>query len=448
MTHEGRHSDGQLIPGSQKGEMQAFSAEGVFHLKLLYALVDGGRYADARALLDHMDYRWKDLGTRNNNWIEANGLSLSTRAKLTDILLSINLGDRAQALKKILAALDSLLAIAQGRSEPIGNGTAQTTSLWGAWDPNGKSGPEGPVTRGQTLQYRIEYENVGKGKAFGVYVTDALPAALDEATLTVGPMHSKKDGSLVAPAGSFNAATRTITWLVGEVGPGAGGYADVTAQVRSDAPDGSEIINYATIYFPSVPQVTPTNPVVSIVTPPGLALAPVIAPARLWVGLKNSDDQGTNFDLRAELYADDRLIAQGETLCVMDVTRNATKAKPVVVPLDAEGTEPVFPGTVLSLKVLARIGTTPDGQRCEPGSHASAVGLRLYYDALQWASQVGFRVESDSFQGLYLRSTSGVPTLDSVTPTGKTAKTADSEALKFSGGNPWQEVGAWTRVQP
>jgi hypothetical protein len=56
-----------------------------------------------------------------------------------------------------------------------------------------------------------------------------------------------------------------VTWLVGEVGPGEGGYAEISADVRSDAPDGTEIINFATVYFPSVPEETRTNGVVSVV---------------------------------------------------------------------------------------------------------------------------------------------------------------------------------------
>ena len=33
---------------------------------------------------------------------------------------------------------------------------------------------------------------------------------------------------------------------------------------------------------------------------------------RVWLGLKNSDDQGTRFDLRAEIYKNGVLVASGE----------------------------------------------------------------------------------------------------------------------------------------
>jgi PKD repeat protein len=134
-----------------------------------------------------------------------------------------------------------------------------------ARDPNVKQGPEGNVEPGEKLNYKVEYENEGKGIAFGVYVTDTLDEHLDDSTLTIGVVKSTKDNSQIAPAGIYDSATRTITWFVGEVGPGLGGYADISVNVRSDAPYQTAIINFATVYFPSVPEVTPTNSIISIV---------------------------------------------------------------------------------------------------------------------------------------------------------------------------------------
>lgn len=134
-----------------------------------------------------------------------------------------------------------------------------------ARDPNMKYGYEGFVLPGQKLNYTVEFENEGEGIAFGVYFTDTLDEDLDDSTLEIGPVISTIDGSIIAPAGTYNPSTRTITWLVGEVGPGAGGYANISVNVRSDAEEGTEIINYATVYFPSVPETTRTNGVVSVV---------------------------------------------------------------------------------------------------------------------------------------------------------------------------------------
>jgi len=102
--------------------------------------------------------------------------------------------------------------------------------------------------------------------------------------------------------------------------------------------------------------------------------------AEVWIGLRNSDDIGTNFDLRAELYKNGALVASGQTLCVQGVTRNPTSAKKVVVSF-APFSATSYNGTtdVLSLKQLTRVGTNAAGGHC--GGHTSAVGLRSYFDA-------------------------------------------------------------------
>jgi hypothetical protein len=112
----------------------------------------------------------------------------------------------------------------------------------------------------------------------------------------------------------------------------------------------------------------------------------------VWLGLKNSDDQGTQFDLRAELYENNLLIAEGQTLCITGITRNPSNAKEATVTfglLSSVG----FDGTVdtLSLKIWTRIGTNADGTKCSGpgGSHNNAVGLRLYFDAVGREARFG-----------------------------------------------------------
>ncbi len=108
--------------------------------------------------------------------------------------------------------------------------------------------------------------------------------------------------------------------------------------------------------------------------------------AHVWVGLKNSDDIGTNFDLRVEAYKNGTPVASGDTRCVQGITRNANQAKEVAVVFAA------FPATsfngttdVLTVKVLTRVGTNASGALC--GGHSNAVGLRMYFDAVNRAAQ-------------------------------------------------------------
>jgi len=104
----------------------------------------------------------------------------------------------------------------------------------------------------------------------------------------------------------------------------------------------------------------------------------------VWLGLRNSDDQGTQFDLKAEVFAGANPVplATGEALCIIGVTRNPAKALETTVHFGPV-TQTVFDGaTELFLRLSTRIGT---GVSC-PG-HANATGLRLYYDAVTRASE-------------------------------------------------------------
>jgi uncharacterized repeat protein (TIGR01451 family) len=134
-----------------------------------------------------------------------------------------------------------------------------------------------------------------------------------------------------------------------------------------------------------------TNPWVEIgawPAQPGLFAGTLstLADLRVWLGLKNSDDEGTQFDVRAEVWKNGlELVASGETACVGGVTRNPDKAKEVTVPFD------LFPPVNLdgstdavSLKVFDRIGT-----RCSGPTHSSAAGVRLYFDGLRRPSGLG-----------------------------------------------------------
>ena len=101
----------------------------------------------------------------------------------------------------------------------------------------------------------------------------------------------------------------------------------------------------------------------------------------VWLGLKNSDDMGTRFDLWAELYRNaTTLVTAGELYCITGITRNPTLAKEVVLSFTAFSSVDFNTGDSLSLRVLTRIGTNGSGAFC--GGHSNAVGLRLYFDAV------------------------------------------------------------------
>jgi hypothetical protein len=165
-----------------------------------------------------------------------------------------------------------------------------------------------------------------------------------------------------------------------------------------------------------------------------------LAPSTLFVGLKNSDDQGTRFDLRTELLVDGAPIASGLTRCIDGVTRNADLAKEVSVAFGAVSAPTLTSGDVVSLRVSTRVGTNPDDSKC-PG-HANAVGLRLYYDGTTRPSRMGAQISPDPLTSFYLRAGANLR-LDAAAPTESVAKTQDSAGINFAGGNAWREIGVW-----
>ena len=100
----------------------------------------------------------------------------------------------------------------------------------------------------------------------------------------------------------------------------------------------------------------------------------------VWIGLKNSDDQGTYFDIRAEVLKNGAVIASAEVKDIKGVTRNPDKAKEVVVTFGAIPDTTFEVGDIFSIRVLTKVADT--------GGHNNAVGLRLYYDSVSRPSWV------------------------------------------------------------
>jgi hypothetical protein len=107
-----------------------------------------------------------------------------------------------------------------------------------------------------------------------------------------------------------------------------------------------------------------------------------LGPLHVWLGLRNSDDQGTRFDLRAEVYFKSNgpnspavLVAEADQLCIKGLTRNPSRAQEVIRSLPLTGF-PAGDGEFL-LKLYARIGTPQN--MC--AGHASTTGLRVYYNS-------------------------------------------------------------------
>ncbi len=181
-----------------------------------------------------------------------------------------------------------------------------------------------------------------------------------------------------------------------------------------------------------------------------------LSPAKLWVGLKNSDDQGTQFDIKVEVLKNGTAVASGLQRCMTGLTRNPNLAKETNVAWDPFASLTYGSGDVLGFRVSTRVGTNPDGTKCAGpgGSHNNAVGLRLYYDSASQASHFDATITPNPNENLYLHSngnpcgnaeSTGVTTrsLSDVAPAGGSSKCKDSGSINFAKGNPFSEIGTW-----
>jgi hypothetical protein len=103
-----------------------------------------------------------------------------------------------------------------------------------------------------------------------------------------------------------------------------------------------------------------------------------IDPVVLLLGLKNSDDQGTAFDVLVEVLLGTVVIASRFD-CIDGLTRNPALAQ--CVSIEPLRTGDVGSGT-LALRISARIS-----EMC-PG-HSAAQGVRLYFDSIDRPAQFG-----------------------------------------------------------
>ena len=104
-------------------------------------------------------------------------------------------------------------------------------------------------------------------------------------------------------------------------------------------------------------------------------------PAKVWVGLKNSDDVGTRFDLKAEIYAGETLIGSGQLDGLAGGSSGFNNAKQDSILLTLPTTVDVAPGSALSIRLSARIA-------CSGKTHSSA-SARLWLGDGQVPSRFG-----------------------------------------------------------
>jgi hypothetical protein len=218
-------------------------------------------------------------------------------------------------------------------------------------------------------------------------------------TVTSGPSHGSLSGS---------GANRTYTPALNYSGP------DNFNFTVTDTGDGAS------------PPLTSSEASVSItVNCPQLT---ALGPASVWIGLKNSDDVGTKFDLMAEVLKNGSVIGSGQLNDVPGGGSGFSNAVQRAINQTLSSAQSLCPGDLLSIRLSARIAAS--------SGHNSGTARLWYNDG---AANSRFTVTiSGITSDYYLRSGSALNTSAGAGP----KNTADVTVTR-SGGNPFKPFGTW-----
>ena len=157
-----------------------------------------------------------------------------------------------------------------------------------------------------------------------------------------------------------------------------------------------------------------------------------LSPANIWIGLKNSDDVGTRFDLKAEVYKNGtELVSSGQLDNVWGGSSGFNNANLQTIPFNTF-TPVDFPqGSTLSIKLYVR-------NACVGPTHNSGIA-RLWYDDAAANSRFDATVEGSS-SNYYLRD---IFALSTTVGSGPKKKIDVQAGAKCS---PFKEFGTWTII--
>ncbi len=116
--------------------------------------------------------------------------------------------------------------------------------------------PEGTVAPGTWLTYVNYYGNAGNLDATNVKITDTLDTNLDENSL------------IIYNGGTYDPASRTITWIIPVVHPGETGHVSFKVRVRTTVGGSTPIANTTYISSDQTPEPVATNTVYNTIFAP------------------------------------------------------------------------------------------------------------------------------------------------------------------------------------
>jgi len=165
---------------------------------------------------------------------------------------------------------------------------------------------------------------------------------------------------------------------------------------------------------------------IAITGPPLIA----IGPAQIWIGLKNSDDVGTKFDLLAEVFKNGLPVGSGQLNNVSGGSSGFNNANLQVINLALSTSTDLSSGDTFSIKLSVRISAS--------SGHNSGTA-RLWFNDSSANSRFSATIGSSS-STYYLRT---LPSLSTTIGSGP-RKTVDVQVNRNVGGNAFKPFGTWS----
>jgi hypothetical protein len=164
------------------------------------------------------------------------------------------------------------------------------------------------------------------------------------------------------------------------------------------------------------------------VSPPQLT---ALGSAKVWLGLKTSDDVGTRFDLLAELLKNGALVGSGQVDNVAGGSSGFNNAVARTINLALAAPVSVSPGDMLSIRLSVRIAVGVAGHRSGTA--------RLWFNDAAADSNFGATIGGGA-QSYYLISGSLLSQMPGLGP----KNTSDVFVDRAVGGNPFKPFGTWS----
>ena len=158
-----------------------------------------------------------------------------------------------------------------------------------------------------------------------------------------------------------------------------------------------------------------------------------LGPAQIWVGLKNSDDVGTKFDLLAEVFRNGTLTGSGQLDNVAGGSSGFNNAKLDAINLALSGTPSFGAGNTLSIRLSVRISAS--------SSHRSGTARLWFNDA---AANSRFSATIGGVTNTYYLRKLNTSLVLSTTVGSAVKNTIDVQVDRAVGGNPFKPFGTWT----